>query len=64
VVDLPRERAARFLAGEDQDLDWDGDWGYLIVRHEYGGRSEPVGVGLFLHGELRSQIPKGRRREL
>ena len=78
VVDLPRERAARFLAGEDQALDWDGDWGYLIVRHEYGGahaarassdasdggRTEPIGVGLFLHGELRSQIPKGRRRDL
>jgi NOL1/NOP2/fmu family ribosome biogenesis protein len=64
VVDLPRERAARFLAGEDQELDWDGDWGYLVVRHEYGGRPEPIGVGLFLHGELRSQVPKGRRREL
>ena len=23
-----------------------------------------LGVGLYLHGELRSQIPKGRRREL
>ena len=74
VVDLSRERAARFLAGEDQALDWDGDWGYLVVRHEYGNerearvptgdRAEPIGVGLFLHGELRSQVPKGRRREL
>jgi NOL1/NOP2/fmu family ribosome biogenesis protein len=64
VVDLSRERAARFLAGEDQSLDWDGDWGYLVVRHDYGGRTEPIGVGLFLHGELRSQVPKGRRREL
>ncbi|MFB6207128.1 MAG: hypothetical protein ABEJ05_11455 [Haloglomus sp.] len=64
VVNLSRERARRFLAGEDQELDWDGDWGYLVVRHKYGGRAEPIGVGLFLHGELRSQVPKGRRREL
>jgi len=78
VIDLSREQATRFLAGEDQELDWDGDWGYLVVRHEYGGgsgtrggpeqpdgeRPEPIGVGLFLHGELRSQVPKGRRRDL
>ena len=64
VVELSRERARRFARGEDQELDWDGDWGYLVVTHELAGEREPLGVGLFLHGELQSPVPKGRRREL
>jgi NOL1/NOP2/fmu family ribosome biogenesis protein len=64
VLRLPREQAERFVAGEDQTVAWDGDWGYLVVTHEVAGGPEPLGVGLYLHGELRSQIPKGRRREL
>ena len=64
VVELSREEAETFVAGEDQTLDWDGDWGYLIAAHDIAGTTEPLGVGLYLHGELRSQIPKGRRREL
>jgi len=63
VVELDADAARRFLAGEDQQLDWDGDWGYLIAAHEYAGAVEPIGVGLYLHGELRSVVPKGRRRE-
>lgn len=63
VLDLNPEQARRFAAGEDQALpEWDGDWGYLIVAHELAGEREPVGVGLYLHDELRSQVPKGRRR--
>ncbi len=64
VLRLDPEGARHFLAGEDRAVEWDGDWGYLIVTHELAGREEPIGVGLYLHGELRSQIPKGRRREL
>ena len=64
VVRLDDERARRFVAGEDQELDWDGDWGYLVVAHDLAGAAEPVGVGLYLHGELRSQVPKGRRRDI
>jgi len=64
VVHLAAEGARRFVAGEDQELDWDGDWGYLIVTHDIAGAAEPVGVGLYVYGELRSQVPKGRRREL
>ncbi|MFB6140388.1 MAG: hypothetical protein ABEJ26_08145 [Halosimplex sp.] len=64
VIELSEERAARFVAGEDQAIDWDGDWGYLIVATEVAGEREPVGVGLYVHGELRSQVPKGRRRDL
>ena len=64
VITLDAERARRFVAGEDQDVEWDGDWGYLIAAHEVAGAREPLGVGLYVHGELRSMIPKGRRREL
>jgi NOL1/NOP2/fmu family ribosome biogenesis protein len=63
VVELDPDRARRFVAGEDQELDWDGDWGFLIGAHDLAGRREPIGVGLYVYGELRSQIPKGRRRE-
>ena len=64
VVHLDREQAVVFLAGDDQELDWDGDWGYLVVTHDLAGEPEPLGVGLYVYGELRSQVPKGRRREL
>lgn len=65
VIELDREEARRFAAGEDQELErWDGDWGYLIAAHEVAGKREPLGVGLYLHGELRSVVPKGRQREL
>ena len=64
VLHLEEGEAAAFLAGHDQELDWDGDWGYILVTHDLAGGSEPLGVGLYLHGELRSQVPKGRRRDL
>jgi NOL1/NOP2/fmu family ribosome biogenesis protein len=64
VLELDRQQARRFLAGEEQELGWDGDWGYLIVAHEIAGEPEPLGVGLYTYGTLRSQVPKGRRREL
>lgn len=64
VIQLEGERATRFLAGEDQEIEWDGDWGYLVVVHEYAGEQEPIGVGLYLYGELRSVVPKGRQESL
>jgi NOL1/NOP2/fmu family ribosome biogenesis protein len=64
VISLSREEAATFVAGRDQELAWDGDWGYLVVTHDLAEESAPVGVGLYVYGELRSQVPKGRRREL
>jgi NOL1/NOP2/fmu family ribosome biogenesis protein len=45
VIDLQGGEAARFVAGEDQDLAWDGDWGYLIAAHDCGGERAPLGVG-------------------
>lgn len=64
VLVLPPEAASRFVAGEDQETSWDGDWGYLIVAREVAGEVAPLGVGLYVEGELRSQVPKGRRRGL
>lgn len=64
VVELDGQAAQRFVAGDDQPVDWDGDWGYLIAAHAIAGEHEPLGVGLFIDGELRSQVPKGRRRDL
>ena len=64
VIHLAEPEAETFVAGEDQPLDWDGDWGYLVVTHDVAGDPEPVGVGLYVYGELRSQVPKGRRRDL
>jgi NOL1/NOP2/fmu family ribosome biogenesis protein len=64
VIRLDLEEARRFLAGDEQDLDWDGDWGYLIASHEIAGDWEPIGVGLYTYDSLTSMVPKGRRREL
>lgn len=64
VLHLPTEAAAAFVEGEDQRIDWDGDWGYLIVTRTVAGEPEPIGVGLYTYGELKSQIPKGRRSNL
>jgi NOL1/NOP2/fmu family ribosome biogenesis protein len=80
VVVLDAEEATRFAKGEDQELPrWDGDWGYVVAAHEIAGDVEtsetpratgeaggvePIGVGLYLHGELRSTVPKGRREDL
>jgi NOL1/NOP2/fmu family ribosome biogenesis protein len=63
IVVLDETEARAFLRGESTDPDWDGDWGYLIAAHEIAGDLEPIGVGLYLHDELRSQMPKGRQRE-
>ncbi len=64
VIELGADDARAFLAGEDREVEWDGDWGYLIAAHEIAGAPEPIGVGLYLHGELRSRMPKGKRRTL
>lgn len=63
VIELDQAAAERFIAGEDQEIEWDGDWGYLIASHEIAGAREPIGVGLYTYGELKSMVPKGRRRE-
>ena len=64
VIEIDGEAAATFARGEDQELDWDGDWGYLIAAHTVGGEREPIGVGLYVYGELRSTVPKGNQESL
>ncbi|WP_135829627.1 DUF7122 family protein [Halorussus halobius] len=64
VLELTREQARRFVRGETQAPDWDGDWGYLVVTHDLAGEAAPLGVGLYVHDELRSPVPKGRQRDL
>jgi NOL1/NOP2/fmu family ribosome biogenesis protein len=63
VLPLDREGARRFLAGAEQTASHDGESGYVIVSHELAGALEPLGVGLWIDGELRSMVPKGRRRD-
>ncbi|WP_440006152.1 DUF7122 family protein [Halomicrococcus sp. SG-WS-1] len=64
VVELDRDAARRFARGEDQELEWDGDWGYVVAAHELAGATEPLGVGLYLRGELQSLVPSGRQRDI
>jgi NOL1/NOP2/fmu family ribosome biogenesis protein len=64
VVDLSDAAARRFAAGEDQEVAWDGDWGYLAVTRRVADQREPLGVGLYLYGELRSVVPKGTQEAL
>ncbi|MFB6253934.1 MAG: hypothetical protein ABEI06_04935 [Halobacteriaceae archaeon] len=62
VLSLSDVKAKRFIQGETQTIDWEGEWGYLIITHSLADVDEPLGVGLYLYGELRSQIPKNRQR--
>jgi NOL1/NOP2/fmu family ribosome biogenesis protein len=63
-IELDADAAARFVRGEDQEVAWDGDWGYLIATQDLGGDQTPLGVGLYLYGELRSRVPKGYQQPL
>jgi NOL1/NOP2/fmu family ribosome biogenesis protein len=64
VVHLSAAEAKRFAAGEDQELDWEGDWGYLVATRDVADERAPLGVGLYLYGELRSVVPKGTQEDL
>lgn len=62
-VELDAEDAREFVRGEDIEIEFgedEVDLGYVVVNHE----GEVLGCGLYFPGELRSQIPKGRRVEL
>jgi len=64
TIALDEAEAKTFVDGDDQDLDWDGDWGYVIPVHDVAGREEPLGVGLYVYDELKSMVPKGRQRDV
>ncbi|MCX2818129.1 hypothetical protein EGH25_02005 [Haladaptatus sp. F3-133] len=61
VIDVDADTARAFVNGETVERGYDvEDLGYVVVRYE--GRV--LGCGLYFPGELRSQVPKGRRVDL
>ncbi|MDY6779226.1 MAG: hypothetical protein SV760_01490 [Halobacteria archaeon] len=61
VVSLGDDEARRFVSGETVEREFDVDsLGYVVVKYD----GDVLGCGLYFPGELRSQIPKGRRVEL
>lgn len=65
VIALGPKESKAFAAGHDQEIErWEGDWGYLVAAHQLAGELEPIGVGLYVYGELRSMVPKGNQEEL
>ncbi|MFP4633138.1 MAG: methyltransferase RsmF C-terminal domain-like protein [Halobacteriales archaeon] len=60
-VEVGVDGAREFVAGETVERDYpDVELGYVAVEH----RGEVLGCGLYFPGELRSQVPKGRRVDL
>lgn len=64
VIELSDTQAARFVAGETQSVTFDGERGYVLAAISVAGDRAILGVGQHLDGELRSVVPKGRRRTL
>lgn len=64
VVALDRDQTARFVAGDTQPIDAPVDRGYVLAATTVAGGRAVLGVGQHLDGELRSVVPKGRRRTL
>ena len=64
VLEVAPGQAAPFWAGTTQSVDSTVDNGYVIVAQRLGDAVEPLGVGMYVDGELRSVVPKSRRREL
>ncbi len=61
VLDVGEEQARTFVSGDTVEMETrEVDLGYVIVR--FTGRV--LGCGLYFPGELRSQVPKGRRCDL
>ena len=62
-VELDSEDARSFVRGEDVEIEFgedEVDLGYVVVKHN----GSVLGCGLYFPGELRSQVPKGRRVDL
>lgn len=60
TVEVSAEEARVFVSGGTVNREFDVDLGYVAVR--FAG--EVLGCGLYFPGELRSQVPKGRRVDL
>lgn len=62
-VELDADDARAFVRGETVDVEYgedEVDLGYLVVKHD----GQVLGCSLYFPGELRSQVPKGRRVDL
>lgn len=64
VVTVDRAAARAFWAGESIEAPMGCDPGYVIVAHTLANHTEPLGIGLTFGEEIRSMVPKGRRRAL
>ena len=61
VLVVSPDVASNYWAGENQYVMGDVSDGYVIVAQRILDRAEPLGVGLYLDGELRSVVPKARQ---
>jgi NOL1/NOP2/fmu family ribosome biogenesis protein len=59
VIDLNREQAMAFMAGESQDIQASVEPGYVAVSNQ----GQILGCGRYSKGRLESQLPKERRME-
>lgn len=61
VVDVSEEQARTFVAGDTVEMETrEVELGYVAVKLD----GSVLGCGLYFPGELRSQVPKGRRCSL
>jgi NOL1/NOP2/fmu family ribosome biogenesis protein len=56
VVSISKEQLAKWLAGEELDIDADAS-GYILLKHE----NDFVGCGRLVEGKLSNFVPKVRR---
>jgi NOL1/NOP2/fmu family ribosome biogenesis protein len=57
TVELTRDQAQSFVSGTAIALAAQAEDGFVIVRHD----GFTLGVGLYRHGQLKSQVPLSRR---
>lgn len=59
-IEINDEQLARLVAGEELSMDMDLDTGYVILVQ---GNKRILGLGFFINGRVRSQIPKKELRK-
>ena len=58
-IEIDDEQLARLVDGEELSVDMDLDKGYVILFQE---NSRVLGLGFYINGRIRSQIPKKELR--
>jgi len=59
-IEIDDEQLARLVAGEELSMDMDLDTGYVILEQR---NDRVLGLGFFINGKVRSQIPKKELRQ-